>query len=43
MMAVRLGLDGLTDLFAVGGFDALTRLRRLGEDVLRPLLFWCTT
>ena len=28
---------GLTDLFAVGGFDALTRLRRLGEDVLRPL------
>lgn len=25
---------GLTDLFAVGGFDALTRLRRLGEDVL---------
>lgn len=28
---------GLTDLFAVGGFDALTRLRRLGEDVLRSL------
>ena len=29
--------QGLTDLFAVGGLDALTRLRRLGEDVLRPL------
>lgn len=33
MAAVRLGL-GLTDLFAVGGFDALTRLRHLGEEVL---------
>ncbi len=29
---------GLTDLFAVGGFDALTRLRHLGEDVLADRL-----
>ena len=37
MAAVRLGF-GLTDLFAVVGSDALTRLRRLGEDVLADRL-----
>ena len=35
MMAVRLG--PLTDLFALVGPDALTRMCRLGEEVLRSL------